>query len=329
MRSRFGLLAVPLLLVSLLPGPVAAASPPPDAAAAHRANVLAYWTPERMRAAIPRDFVFDAVRGFQPVAKPGRPPADTTTGSSWNGGGKMLTATGRVLFTMDGTDWICSGSVVDDTNDAQAIVLTAGHCVFENGGTFATNWLFIPSFDTAPYYYDCPSTTYGCWVADELYADAAFASAGGFNDTAVQHDWGFAVVGPGDRDGSQLDTKVGSFPIQYDVDFAGQTLSAFGYPAAGRYHGYDLVYCRGVVGTDPYTSNTTWSMPCGMTGGSSGGPWVRSSNTATYADAVLGSLNSYGYSGLKYMFGPKFNADTEAVFTADRGTLSSGVVRAP
>ena len=88
------------------------------------------------------------------------------------------------------------------------------------------------------------------------------------------------------------------------------------------------MYCRGPLGTDANTGTTTWSMGCDMTGGSSGGPWVKASNTTTYADAVLSSLNSYGYSGTKKMFGPIFNSRTQAVFNAaDGGTLGSGVVR--
>ena len=97
---------------------------------------------------------------------------------------------------------------------------------------------------------------------------------------------------------------------------AGDTLSAFGYPAAGRYKGKDLTYCRGPIGQDPQTSNTTWSMACNMTGGSSGGPWVESTDTTTFANSTLSSLNSYGYSGGKAMYGPKFNGNTQAVFNA-------------
>jgi len=329
MRSRLALLVAPLLLATMLPAAVSAAAPARDAKADHRAAVVAYWTPARMRAATPREFTFDAVRGFQPNAKPGGAAGGGTsvTGASWTGGGKMLTTTGRALFTMGGTDYICSGSVVNDTKTTQAIVLTAGHCVVENDGTFATNWLFIPEFDTSATY-TCSATKYGCWVADALYADAAFAGAGSFNNTAVQHDWAFAVVAAGDRDGGQLDAKVGSFPIAYSGVAKDDTLSAFGYPAAGKYNGKDLVYCRGAIGEDANTGNTTWSMGCAMTGGSSGGPWVKATNTTTYADAVLSSLNSYGYSGTKKMFGPKFNAGTRAVFdAANGGTLTSGVVR--
>ena len=346
MRARLALLVVPLLLVALLPAAAVAAPPSgpptlPDAASQHAAEVLAYWTPARMAAAIPRDFVFDGVR-FEPLVKPEvkptpkpKPtptatpdPSADTLGSSWTAGGIMLTATGRVWFSMGGSDWICSGSVIHDHDTGQSIVLTAGHCVVdETTGDFATNWMFIPAFDLHPVY-DCATTEYGCWTADALYAAGEFAEAGSFNDTAVQHDWGFAVVGAGGNDNSQLDAAArGSLGIDFSADYAGRTRSAFGYPAAGKYHGKDLVYCRGTVGTDPNTGGMTWSIPCDMTGGSSGGPWVDGDASTSYeTGATVGSLNSYGYNGLRYMFGPKFNGETEDAFdSADTGTPRAGV----
>ena len=337
MRSRkLALLVAPFLLVSMLPGTVSAAQPK-DGKAAHHAKVIAYWTPERIRNAKPRDFVFDPAKGtYKPAAKPAPPSGggSNVTGASWTGGGDILKGTGRVLFTLGGSDYICSGSVVAEGSASanEAIVLTAGHCASENdGSTVATNWMFIPSFDTAPTY-TCSQTTYGCWVADRIYGDRAFLTAGGFNDQAVQHDWAFAVVSGGGKQATstlQLDTTVGvRFPIAFSGVSSGDTLSAFGYPAAGRYKGKDLTYCRGPIGQDAQTSNTTWSMACNMTGGSSGGPWVSTSDTSTYpqASTTLRSLNSYGYSGISNMYGPKFNANAQAVYNAaDGSTPGSGV----
>ena len=59
-------------------------------------------------------------------------------------------------------------------------------------------------------------------------------------------------------------------------------------------------------------------MACNMTGGSSGGPWITgTTDPATYtAQTLLTSVNSYGYSGLTYMFGPKFNQATQNVANA-------------
>lgn len=324
MRRRAALLVTPFLLLALLPGSVVAAHPR-DAKAEHRAAVIAYWTPARMKAAKPLDYVFDAVRGFHQEkanpnrGKPGGGGGGGVTGSTWEGGGKMLTTTGRVLFHLSTGDYICSGSVVDDGNatDGHAIVLTAGHCVTGNvSNSFATNWLFIPEFDSAPTY-SCAATTYGCWVADALYASTAFATAGGFNNTATRNDWGFARVTAGDRDGGQLDTKVGSFPISFSSVASGTVLSSFGYPAASPWTGNQLVYSRGAVSFDALNGNATYGMTSNQTGGSSGGPWVIATNYTSYADASLRSVNSYKYNFDKNsMYGPKFNGNTEAVYTA-------------
>ena len=337
MRHRITLLVAPFLLLALLPGAVSAA-PQHDARAEHRAAVLAYWTPARMKAAVPFDYSFDAVRGFhedkgRPGGGGGGGTPSSVGGASWNGGGRMLKSTGRVLFHLSSGDYICSGSVVDDgdaTNNPtnnHAIVLTAGHCVTENtAGSFATNWLYIPSFDTSPTY-TCSATTYGCWVADALYASTAFATAGGFNTQAIQNDWGFARVTTGGFDGSQLDYKLGSFPIQFASVASGTVLSSFGYPAAGKYNGSDLIYCRNAISYDALAGNATYGMTCDETGGASGGPWVQAADTTAYSDARLTSLNSYRYSGGTKMYGPKFNSRTHDVFDAADagGTLPSGV----
>jgi V8-like Glu-specific endopeptidase len=246
------------------------------------------------------------------------------TGASWNGGGTVLTATGKVYFVMGASAYVCSGSVVNDTDSAQSLVLTAGHCVYdETNHRFATNWLFIPDFDGAPTF-TCGNTVYGCWTADALVVHSGFANAGGFNTQATVHDFAFGVVSTGDPDGNQLDATVGSFGITYS-DNALNTRYAFGYPAAGKYHGKDLTYCSGTIFTDSLNDNLTWGMVCGMTGGSSGGPWFSGFNTSTGV-GTLSSLNSYGYSGIKNMYGPKFNSDTQDVYNAANGATNANII---
>ena len=229
---------------------------------------------------------------------------------------------------MGGGDWICSGSVATDTRSGFSTVLTAGHCVVDSDtGEFATNWMFIPAFDLAPTY-TCASATYGCWTATALVARREFATAGAFNDTAVTHDWGFAVVAGGGKQANstaQLDTTVGgTFALDASTAAAGSTLTALGYPAAGKYHGKDLTYCQGPVGRDAQTDNLTYSLACDMTGGSSGGPWL--SNASAGYGAKLRSLNSYGYSGVRNMYGPIFNSETTATYTTATGTTSGDIL---
>jgi len=339
MRLRRTAALAALVVLTVLPlvgGQVAASGSSADAAraAAEHQRIVNFWTPARMRAAIPRDVAFDPVRGYHvvPQAKPGGGVGGNTTGSSWpNGLGKVYKATGKVYFQMNGGGWICSGTALQDGRTGYSIVITAGHCVYdeENGNGslsgFATNWLFIPQFDSKPTY-TCSDTEFGCWTATALVARREFANAGGFTTTATHYDWGFAVVGSGGKSNAQLDATVGTFSYSQAAMNANTLVDAFGYPAAQKYHGSDLVYCQGPIGFDthPGANSGTYRLPCGMTGGSSGGPWFSGFNTTTGDTGTIQSLNSYGYSGETAMYGPKFNSDTSATYNAaDKATTNT------
>ncbi len=184
----------------------------------------------------------------------------------------MKDTTGKVLFEMGGFYYVCSASVATEAVSGRSVVVSAGHCVFdETNVEFATNWMFIPDYDAAPAPIDtggnfCAQTEWGCWTATSLVVHEGYASAGGFNDQAVRHDWGFAVVGPGGHNNAHLDATVGTKPVSLSSVSTGTTVSAFGYPAAGKYKGNDLIYCQGPVGTDAQTANTTYKVACTMTG---------------------------------------------------------------
>ena len=112
-------------------------------------RVVAFWTNERVAQAIPRDFDFDPnSKSFRPAGKPaagGSSSSTTTLGSSWTAGGEVLKTTGKVLFAMSGSYYVCSASVADDTVSGRSIILTAGHCAYdETGHALATNWMFVP-----------------------------------------------------------------------------------------------------------------------------------------------------------------------------------------
>jgi V8-like Glu-specific endopeptidase len=332
MRKRLALLVTPLLLLSLLPGAATAAGPSakgPAAQAQARAAVLAYWTPARMAAAKPRDLG----RGAVPAAKPGGGGGGgAVTGASWRSGinDPITRGTGKVYFEMGGGAWVCSGAVATDSRSGYSVVQTAGHCVVDaDTGEFADNWMFIPAFDLAPTF-TCANTTFGCWTAVALVARSEFANAGGFNDTAVQHDWAYAVVAGGGKQvasTAQLDTTIGgSFAVDATAG-VGSTVTALGYPAAGKYRGKDLVYCQGVSGTDPLVDGRTYRLACDMTGGSSGGPWLL--DVGSGWGAKLKSLNSYGYSGVKNMYGPIFNSETAATYSRALTTTAGDVLVGP
>ncbi len=327
MPSRRAVTVVAAFVLAALPAFASPAAAVDQQRARHEATI-AYWTPARMQAAKPRDFAYDRGR-FVPAAKPTKPPkGSTSTGALWpDFKGAIYRVTGRVYFSTTAGNWICSGSVATDTETDRSIVLTAGHCAYDGQeGGFATNWMFIPEFDTNPTY-TCANTTWGCWTADALVVHGGFADQVGFTATATLYDWAFAVVGNGGKSNSQLDTTVGSFDIQFR-DYAQNTnMHATGYPAAGKYSsGSELVYCDGPVAYDPNNSNRTYRLACDMTGGSSGGPWLTGFD-GTGNTGVLSSVNSYTYNGITAMHGPKFNTTTSATWSAALTATANTIVR--
>jgi V8-like Glu-specific endopeptidase len=314
MRARLAV-ALAIVLLVALPGAVLGRGPG-DRSSSERERILAYWTSERIANAVPRGFVRDGGR-YIPLAKPGGGGGGgAVKGASWTGDGLVETQTGRILFTMGGVDYICSGSVIDDTSESNgySTVLSAGHCVYDAVDGWATNWVYIPRFDDAPTY-SCASTYYGCWTATRLVTHHRFVTAGGFNDQAVEVDFAFARVALGGKGAIgtlELDATTHGYGLKIGGVALSDTLWAFGYPAAGKYRGKDLTYCRGTLIDDPYGANT-WGMACNMTGGSSGGPWLADTTDPATVEGRVASLNSYGYSGLTYMFGPKFTTDTSTI----------------
>jgi len=318
--------ALMLIMALVAAGPASAAPSKAAKQKAKHARIVKYWTPARMANAKPRDFV-KTKSGFKPTArggergKPPKGPGDgddggssstsNVTGASWTGEGQALTATGKVFFRMGGTDYVCSGAaVVDgDPDDEQSLVLTAGHCVYdERTGDPASLWLFFPGYVSAPS--SCGNSADGCYSFMKLFAHSKFKNARSFNSDAIQHDWGFAVVGPNTK--GDLEDNVTPFSIEFSAH--DERRHSFGYPAQGKYGGSDLVYCEGNVITD--NSYGTWGLECDMTPGSSGGPWIRKYGNAGEA---LNSTNSYRYTGgqkKKYMFGPKFSTETEKTYDA-------------
>lgn len=333
-RSRASLAAIltTVALMALAAAPASAGGPQTaeGRARAEHERIVRYWTPARIAAAKPRDFVRTGGGTFQAAPSRGKPGGGGTgnvTGASWTKNGLIKTASGKVLFTMGASQYVCSASVVSDgnANNSRSLVLTAAHCAYDEvADAFATNWMFMPDFDSQPTF-DCAANRFGCWTAFALVVHDGYASEDGFTDAATLHDFAIAVVGAGTR-GTQLDATVGSFGIGYSGVSTGNKLYAFGYPAAGKYKGKDLVYCAGPIFTDPNNGDDTWGMNCDMTGGSSGGPWLASFNESTGV-GTLGSLNSYGYGGLKHMYGPVFNSDTQDVVSAARTATSNTIVQ--
>jgi hypothetical protein len=284
--------------------PVVGARVNPDPAA-----VRAYWTPERMRTAVPADIV----RGGDPAhpnAKPGGGGGGgSTTGAatlvSWPAAADTYT-NGKVYFNDGATRYVCSGTAINSVNGS--VVWTAGHCV-NNGGPsrFYTNWTFVPAYRSG--------VVYPTFVAEHLYTSAAWANSGEFGQ-----DYGAAVVLKNGTD--TLETTLGggrdlAFGSDYTI---GRPLDAYGYPAAGKFNGERLYHCNSSLRYVDTADPNTMGIPCSMTGGSSGGAWLDPVGNQV-------SNNSYGYSSQKnVMYGPVFGPVASELFQAAEGTPSGRVV---
>lgn len=312
MRSTRALVGV---LVALLLGlvPVAAAtgsasgatSGTPSGVETHAAattkaaadRVTAYWTAKRMREAVPAKAPSTSTASSTPVAKgqpvvvPRAKPGGTTTYPA-----NVVATTGKVFFTMGGSNYVCSGTATASGN--QSVVTTAGHCVNEGPGAYVTNFAFVPAYNNNV-------RPYGTWTARTLVTTTQWAHQGDIN-----YDGGFAVMNT--VNGSTLTGTVGGQGIAFSQP-RGLFYNAYGYPAAGKFNGQTLKSCSGTATNDPYGTQSQ-GIPCDMTGGSSGGPWLINSNT------VINSLNSFGYQGVRNtMFGPYFGSQIQAAYDTAAG----------
>jgi V8-like Glu-specific endopeptidase len=302
-----------------LAGPTAQASPgdtartdlhPAATGRTEQHKVSSYWTADRMRSAKPRkvspgtDWRPSSVRTGtatvvkgQPAKKKPVPTAGSYLGGPWTGGGAVVRTSGKVFFTEDGLDYVCSGSVVPAAN--KSTVTTAGHCVNEGPGAYVTNFAFVPAYNNG-------SAPYGVWSAKALATTTQWRSSGDIN-----YDVGFAVVGQ--VNGRYLSDVVGSQSIGFNQP-RGHLLYAFGYPQAAPYDGSRLDYCAGTAGNDTIGGTNDQRLACNMTGGSSGGPWLDQFSTST-GTGVQVSVNSFGYNIDKNaMYGPYFGSVVQSTY---------------
>ncbi len=275
-------------------------------------TVLDYWTPERMREAVPLEqrvdlaavdmstvweSLGDVARGEARTVPGVSPRSFPTSGEPWSGGGEVVDTAGRVFFTFDGSPASCSGNVV--TSENKSVVITAGHCV-KYQGSWHTNWIFVPGYDDG-------QAPHGEWAARLTLTTPQWEQSEDMN-----YDIRAAVVET--LDGALLEDVVGAQGIAFNQP-RNQDMYTFGYPAADPYDGSALIHCSGPTFTDFLLTNDH-AMSCDMTGGSSGGPWFLDFDEAT-GTGVQASVNSFGYTFLPgYMFGPYFGSEAEALYDA-------------
>ena len=290
-----------VLEVAALPA-AAVQADPPQRADRPAGEIAAYWTKERMRAAVPRD----AVRGGEPRPAAGKPGGGGGS-SSWTSlavtpipyAGADL-ANGKVFLTIEGVNYVCSGTSVAATAGVN-LVWTAGHCLNEGPGDYATNFMFAPGYLDG-------ATPYGKWSFTALLTTPRWRTNGDFD-----YDLGAARVVPGDGappSGTLADIALPRpMAFNYPVAVNSTRMKSYGYPAAGKFNGQRLWLCDSTVSRrDGSGAGDPMGIGCDMTPGSSGGGWMN-------ASGAVASVNSYFYRQIKnVMHGPYQGTAAQALY---------------
>ena len=293
------LLLVLTALVALLATSASASAAPFHRNDEDPREVRRYWTPERMKQAIPMDRM-NRAGGPQAYAKASGGGGSATSTEVAIAPGSVQTALGKVFFSDGVSNYVCSGTALTGN-----VVWTAGHCVNEGPGDFYTNFLFVPAYRDG-------AAPYGKFPAPRLDTTDRWQTLGQFGV-----DVGAAIPETNEF-GQELEAVVNERPILFN-EARNQRYRAYGYPAAGKFNGQRLRVCdtawsRNDTSTDP----DTMGVPCDMTGGSSGGGWL------TSTDGVA-SVNSYGYQSLKnVMFGPHLEVEAQALYNDAVATAAAG-----
>lgn len=256
-----------------------------------QARVADFWSPERMRAAVPYQVTgagratedgaeypddhaacvldADACTNGEGAYAYVRGPGDPSTVP-----GRMV---GKLFFTISGRPYTCSGSVVEAVN--RSVVWTAGHCVAERGKFFA-NWIFVPGYRDG-------AAPYGRWVPRP--GGSSISPSRWVDERDGRYDLAAVVVATNGDEG--VADRVGALPIVFDqMPESGQPVRILGYPGRAPFDGSDLEQCTGQVAErdePPYINgpaddgSSTAAEPsepsgyrvgCDLTPGSSGGP---------------------------------------------------------
>ncbi|HJT56140.1 MAG TPA: hypothetical protein VJ761_06585 [Ktedonobacteraceae bacterium] len=214
-----------------------------------------------------------------------------------------LSTVGKVFLTnASGQNLSCSGTAVVSSN--HSVVDTAGHCLYWQG-SWMRNVVFCPLYDNG-------TTPYGCWAARDLEVPEDWIDAGP-ND--LHHDFGMFIVAANSE--GNLTDVVGGVGWAYNQP-TNATFYAYGYPAGYPFDGQTRRSCPGSTGTAwQHGGGTVVSIPCDMTGGSSGGPWFIQINGKWY----LNGHNDFTSSMQRdHMFSPYYDDTWYALYNKAQQT---------
>jgi hypothetical protein len=264
------------------------------------------------------------------------------TNAAYTGGGNIQNAVGRIYFEMPSnsrrTRWagyVCSGTVAADGTSGRSVIQTAAHCVYDDAyKAYARNVMFIPNQDGttgAGTDSNCGNDPLGCWTPWFGVVDSNWTTRT-FPDN-IPWDYAYYVV----KDSGAytagrttvndaLDVAVLPITVNFATppaaDFASSTsdyTTALGYSYSDD---PNFMYCAEEMSQ---LDAANWALAsCGLSGGSSGGPWMQ---PFSGGDGDLVSVNSWGYTNQPGMYGPKLSGTSAlCVFTrAQSGNVTTTV----
>jgi V8-like Glu-specific endopeptidase len=258
------------------------------------ASVAGYWTSTRMRSAVADSWKDGDTMG---------------QGLRWAHAGAVTRTTGKVFFTLDGTNYVCSGTAISSAR--QDVVLTAAHCVGNATGRWASNWLFVPGYRDG-------TQPYGAFTARKFYVSRQW-SGDAQSASAERHDVAFVTVNP--SNGRRLGEAVGGQPVAFGdaatklAGKAGAGTYVFGYPSEPPFSGEYTDYCAGAAQrTSADAATDAVGLDCGMTAGDSGGPWLADFSPRTGTGTVI-AVTTYKFSNDRgELYGTMLDANARELY---------------
>ena len=275
-----------------------------SAVRAEAARVARYWTPARMRAARPLDFVVGANgRGRLRVGAPLESGAGASFLAISTPEVPPYSVNGRIFIRRGKLAGYCSGTAIN--SPTRQLVLTAGHCVNsgrEDGkASVWSNFLqFVPSYDNGV-------APFGAFVARR---NAIFAPTQWTKQGNPDFDMGAFLTLPNAEGVNVADAVGGGATIVTDLT-RHQSFQTFGYPGEVEH----LQGCRSpYIGDDllsnPFSGPPTLGIRCHWAPGASGGGWLIGDGTQ------VNGLNAYLHLDDKSRtFGPYFSTETVGKLT--------------
>lgn len=254
-------------------------------------EVLSYWTPERLASATP--YTPESASASMAAASPAQVPQDPGSGSSSSstdpdgriepvapqpqgGAAAQPRIQGKLFFNGYGFDnSYCSASVVN--TPTKRVVITAGHCVYDQQHGWMKNIVFVPDYDVN----GSDPDPVGIWTARSLRTFDTWIA----DNQDVANDVGFVTLNDGGDANQPVAQAVGAYGLAWGGSHEFQS-TIFGYPS-------NLTNPDGRYASHSCQDSTTSSVPpgfqdtmvsvdsCNFGPGASGGPWLYRYDTTT------------------------------------------------